>query len=248
MDNSKKDKKGNVNQSQIMEYNYFVKEMWDDSIFYESGNCEIVGKNDVRIGKALYFDAKTPYLGDKQFYIEGYVDKFVIGSNGINSWTQDLILTRGYTTGRNFSQTTAGRAIKSPCGLLDEEVLMLLSLDLSTACTGWALFDSKTKELLEYGVVKPKVQPSLKKDPILFRVTKLQSIADQLYDLIIKIKGLKKIVIEEIVRGKNRINQKLLDGLHWVILTRIVAFSEIIEFIDVIRWRKAFEHSFDRRR
>ena len=116
---------------------------------------------------------------------------------------------------------------------------MLLSLDLSTACTGWALFDSKTKELLEYGVVKPKVQPSLKKDPILFRVTKLQSIADQLYDLIIKIKGLKKIVIEEIVRGKNRINQKLLDGLHWVILTRIVAFSEIIEFIDVIRWRKA---------
>ena len=70
-------------------------------------------KNDVRIGKALYFDAKTPYMGDKQFYIEGYVDKFIIGSDGINSWTQDLILTRGVPTLKNFLQTTAGVQLKA---------------------------------------------------------------------------------------------------------------------------------------
>ena len=113
VDNSKKNKKSNVNQAQIVEYNHFVKELWDNSIFFESGNCEIVGKNDVRIGKALYFDAKTPYLGDKQFYIEGYVDKFIIGSDGNNSWTQDLVLTRGSHTSRDIFRTGSWVRLKA---------------------------------------------------------------------------------------------------------------------------------------
>lgn len=42
-----------------------------------------------------------------------------------------------------------------------------------------------------------------------------------------------RIVIEEIAGSKQRLRQKVLDGLHWVLLMHIQEFIDIIEYYDV---------------
>lgn len=120
---------------------------------------------------------------------------------------------------------------------------VLLSLDLSTTCTGWAKWDLATKRLLAFGILLPKVKPprGVKLAYPQMQVLKLRNLSDQIVDLIDG--SVKKIVIEEINRGKNRLGQKVLDGLHWVLLDRMPwNFAEMVVYRDSdgsTGWRSA---------
>ncbi len=96
----------------------------------------------------------------------------------------------------------------------------LLSLDLSTTCTGWAIHEGE--KLVDYGRIKPKVKGVTKLKYPVQQLRKMQSLADQIEILILEKKP-DLIVIEEVNRHKNRISGKTLDGLHWLVLLK---FSE----------------------
>ena len=89
----------------ILAYNAYLKNIWENAIFSETGTCDVVGRNDTRVGKAAIFNDEigskhfTPYLSGKMFYVEGYTDTFTIGDQpGANEWNQTLVLTRGFDT------------------------------------------------------------------------------------------------------------------------------------------------------
>ena len=108
----------------------------------------------------------------------------------------------------------------------------LLALDLSTTCTGWSIWDTNSKTLLEYGIIKAiwaKPKPKKKYE---LQIAKLDSMTDQILDLIKGTKGLEIIAIEEINRGKNRFSQKILDGLHYVLL-----FKMDLETLDKVEYK-----------
>lgn len=88
---------GEANNKLLTEYNELMVDYWKIGQFSESGELNILGRNDVRIGKAVRFDASVPYLANKQFYIESYTDSFVVDQGtGACDWTQSLLLSRGF--------------------------------------------------------------------------------------------------------------------------------------------------------
>lgn len=92
----------------------------------------------------------------------------------------------------------------------------LLSLDLSTTSTGWAEFEDD--KLKDYGIIKPKLERGKGKAPYpLIQLYKINSIVKQILEKT-KEKKFDVILIEEINRGKNRLGQKTLDGLHWLLI------------------------------
>lgn len=100
----------------------------------------------------------------------------------------------------------------------------LLSLDLSTTCSGFAKLDMDTKALITYGVLKPNFKNPKRKGISQFmypqiQLFKMRELAQQVIDLIDP--TVEKIVIEEINRGKNRLGQKVLDGFHFIVLDRM---------------------------
>lgn len=108
----------------------------------------------------------------------------------------------------------------------------LLTLDLSTTCTGWAVFDIGSKELITFGTLKPTVKG----------VNKLEYPKQQLakmIDLSFKIRALIEnykptyVVIEEIAGSKQRLGQKVLDGLHWIVLINNPEILDIVSYYDV---------------
>jgi len=112
---------------------------------------------------------------------------------------------------------------------------MILSLDLSTTNSGWAKFSLK-RELVAYGEMAPKVKnPVVNKVPKYtypeIQLLKMRDLVDQLLTLLTD--DLEKIVIEEINRGKNRLGQKTLDGLHWLLLDRMPQkFRDMVVYVD----------------
>ena len=111
--------------------------------------------------------------------------------------------------------------------------MKVLSLDLSTTATGWAEF-TKT-ELKGYGVIKPKLEKGQRKAPYpLIQLYKMMNIAEQILDLCLKT-DYDHIIIEEVVQGKNRLGQKTLNGLHWIVVERLwgASIAERIIFKDV---------------
>lgn len=119
---------------------------------------------------------------------------------------------------------------------------VLLSLDLSTTCTGWAKFCLDTFALLSFGIIVPdfKNPKKLLAYPQL-QVLKLKRLAEQVIELIDT--SVKKIVIEEINRGKNRLGQKVLDGFHFVLLSLMEPWTlPLVNFRDsdgLTGWRSA---------
>jgi len=112
--------------------------------------------------------------------------------------------------------------------------MIVLSLDLSTTSTGYAVFDlSKPlkKSLIEQGYLKPKVPGITKLTYPMGALRKCQNLSSQIEALISTIDP-DKIVIEEINPGKNRLGQKVLDGLHFILLDRIQSHIPIIYFLD----------------
>lgn len=79
----------------IRQYNELQLEYWKDSHVFESGQLEIQGNNDIRLGKVIHIDSEAQYNADKYFYLEGYSETFVVEENGNTDWTQSLVLTRG---------------------------------------------------------------------------------------------------------------------------------------------------------
>jgi len=109
----------------------------------------------------------------------------------------------------------------------------ILSLDLSTACTGWSVFNMDTKELIEYGAILPKLDKYQRKlgYPEI-QLIKMISIANEIKKLVERINP-KTILIEEISGSKNYLGQKTLDGLHWIVLYTIIKDIKRVVFMNV---------------
>jgi len=117
----------------------------------------------------------------------------------------------------------------------------LLAIDLSTSCTGWALYELDTGKLLEYGLIKPELPKGHTKWVNTKRALyTINSMAEKVTAMILE-KAPSKILIEQINRGINRISQKTLDGVHWMVLEQLrqknVDLLDIVQFIDTIQWR-----------
>lgn len=112
----------------------------------------------------------------------------------------------------------------------------LLSLDMSTTCTGWSTFNMDTEELISYGIIKPSTKfngiPISKYKYPMQQLCKMVDISFQIRTLIENHKP-DQIVIEEIAGSKNRIGQKVLDGLHWIVLMHIQEYIPLVEYFDV---------------
>lgn len=122
----------------------------------------------------------------------------------------------------------------------------LLSLDLSTTCTGFSLFNIDGT-LLTYGTIKPATKIN---DLVLSKLKYPHPQLLKMIDLSLKIKQLIEIqkphliVIEEIAGSRNRLGQKVLDSLHFLLLYHIQECIPIISFFDVTGaegWRTMLE-------
>jgi hypothetical protein len=109
---------------------------------------------------------------------------------------------------------------------------ILLSLDLSTTCTGWSVFNIETKELITYGTLKPSQKGISKLTYPKQQLTKMVDLAFQIRSLIENYKP-SHIVIEEIAGSKQRLGQKVLDGLHWIVLYLNPEIMDIVNYYDV---------------
>lgn len=119
--------------------------------------------------------------------------------------------------------------------------MKFLSLDMSTAATGFSVF--KDGNLLEYGVIKPdKIKGITKLTYPEKPLAKQLAMAEALVRLVFDVNP-DLLVIEEIAGSKNRISQKTLDGVHWIFLLKLRAIYPLnkIYYYDVsgVRgWRK----------
>lgn len=110
--------------------------------------------------------------------------------------------------------------------------MLLLSLDLSTTATGWALWEIKNKSLNQYGVIKPKV-PKVSKLPYPKRqLAIMKNMANQIVELVLTQKNITRIVIEEVNLGKNRHSQKTLDGFHYILVDRLGTKIDLVFYKD----------------
>lgn len=109
---------------------------------------------------------------------------------------------------------------------------VLLSLDLSTTCTGWSVFDIDNHKLITYGTLKPSTKGLSKMVYPKQQLTKMIDLSFKIRNLIENYKPT-HIVIEEIAGSKQRIGQKVLDGLHWIVLMHIQEYIDIIAYYDV---------------
>lgn len=87
---------GESNPKLLKAFNELMVDYWQNSVFAESGTTNIIGRNDIKVGKAMKFGDKTPYVSTRRYYIEGYTDSFRVDEKGSKSWTQSLQLTRGF--------------------------------------------------------------------------------------------------------------------------------------------------------
>lgn len=106
---------------------------------------------------------------------------------------------------------------------------IVLSLDYSTSCTGWAIFNDG--ELKTYGCIKPKVKGVSKLKYPKKQLEICIDIANQLKDLILKVEP-DIIVMEEINKHKNRLSGKTLDGGHFIFYFTISEFLDKIIMMD----------------
>ncbi len=106
----------------------------------------------------------------------------------------------------------------------------LLSIDLSTNCTGYALFNLENKDLVSYGFLKGKAV----KEKCKWRATlkKLEFMAQQILKVLLQYQP-DLIVIEEIAGSKNRLSQKTLDMCHLALWIAIEPYLDKVHYFDV---------------
>jgi hypothetical protein len=119
----------------------------------------------------------------------------------------------------------------------------LLSLDLSTTSTGWSTFDTEDHSLLEYGIIKPQVKGITKLKYPEKQLRKIISISEQIEELVKEVEP-DQILIEEVNKGINRIAQKSLDSLHFLVLyflafdhKELVVNSKFMDSNGAVGWR-----------
>ena len=89
---------GKTNKNLLLEFNEVLYDYWNNAIFFESGNVEMIGNNSVKVGDCLQFGDGVPYARNKLYYIEGYTDTFIVNEQGVGEWMQSVQLTRGVDT------------------------------------------------------------------------------------------------------------------------------------------------------
>ena len=87
---------GKSNPKILREYNELSYDYWNNLIYAESGEVTLIGQNSIKVGKCVNFDQNTPYVVGKRYYVEGYTDSFSVDDKGVSSWTQNVMLTRGF--------------------------------------------------------------------------------------------------------------------------------------------------------
>ena len=109
---------------------------------------------------------------------------------------------------------------------------VLLSLDLSTTCTGWSVLDVDSNKLITYGTLKPSTKGLSK---MIYPRQQLMKMIDLSFQIRTLIENYKPnyIVVEEIAGSKQRIGQKVLDGLHWIVLHNNQGMMDILSYYDV---------------
>lgn len=78
------------------EFNELSYDFFNNLVFSETGDIVMVGNNKIKVGKCVRFQEGTPYIGGKRYYIEGYTDSFLVDEKGATSWTQTVMVTRGF--------------------------------------------------------------------------------------------------------------------------------------------------------
>lgn len=97
----------------------------------------------------------------------------------------------------------------------------LISLDLSTTCTGYAIFDITTKNLVTSGRIKVKAPKKIHNYPYSTHL-KLTEFSIKIKELINEYEPhVGTILVEEINRHKSRLSGKTLDGLHWYVVNSL---------------------------
>jgi hypothetical protein len=110
---------------------------------------------------------------------------------------------------------------------------LLLSLDMSTTCTGWSLHNIAEKTLLESGLIKPSTKGGVAKMKYpKQQLTKILDLTNQIKNLIESHKP-SIIVIEEITGSKNRLGQKVLDACHGILWKVIEVELDKVAYYDV---------------
>jgi hypothetical protein len=108
----------------------------------------------------------------------------------------------------------------------------LLTIDLSTTCTGWALFDVETRQLEDFGALKPDKKGLSKMKYPLKQLAVMKSLAAKIDQVIVGASPY-LIVIEEVNRHKSRMSGKTLDGMHWILLDYLgEAEAKKIRYVD----------------
>lgn len=115
---------------------------------------------------------------------------------------------------------------------MSDQEHLILGLDLSTSCTGYALFAAGSKALVAYGNLKPKVPGKSKMSKLDRTLETMLDLASQIQQLVVQYNP-RRIVIEEITGSKNRLGQKTLDGYHWIVLFTLRTLLDKIVFYDV---------------
>lgn len=97
---------------------------------------------------------------------------------------------------------------------------MILSLDVSSKCTGWAIY-SKSGNLLSYGSFKPA------------------NLADFYTQLLLLIDQCTEVVAEEIYLGPNRQTFKILAKHQAIVELACLQHGLPLKLVSAIQWRKA---------
>lgn len=121
-----------------------------------------------------------------------------------------------------------------------------MAIDLSSTCTGWALFDIEAKKLIDCGMIKPSHKGISTLEYPRAPLAKMKRMATEVAVLVKShAKDLKRIGIEEVNLGKNRIGQKTLDACHFFFLEYLDSLIEIVEYRDsdgLTGWRTQLGH------
>ena len=83
----------------LINMNNVVTDFWQYNVLSKSGTISLIGRTDMRLGKVMTFNKNLnlPYLNsDDIYYIEGYTDAFEVDSSGTSTWTQRVMVSRGF--------------------------------------------------------------------------------------------------------------------------------------------------------
>lgn len=106
--------------------------------------------------------------------------------------------------------------------------MKLLSIDYSTTCTGYAVFNNS--QLIKYGFIKNKCKKH--KNKLINTINKLEWMAQEVLS-IVQNEEPNIIVIEEIAGSKQRLGQKTLDMGHGFMLKALEIHLEKVIYYDV---------------